>query len=108
MRDTLINGPGSPCARSKVCRTLRVHAGRRRPVVRTVSLAPFSGGRIMDLLNALRGRTRRRAAQRRFPCQAVRTQRLVLEALEDRMLLSYSFALVADDGPHSPFAWFPP
>jgi hypothetical protein len=37
-----------------------------------------------------------------------RARPLVLEALEDRCLLSsYSFTLVADDGPHSPFAEFP-
>jgi hypothetical protein len=58
----------------------------------------------MDLLNALRGITGRRAARRRFPSRAVRP---ILEVLEDRMLLSYSFALLADDGPHSPFGEFP-
>jgi hypothetical protein len=61
----------------------------------------------MDLLSALRARTRRRAARRRFPSEAVRPRRPVLEALEDRLLLSYSFALVADDGPDSPFGVFP-
>ncbi len=60
----------------------------------------------MDLFNALRGRTRRRAAaRRRFPSQAVRPRPPVLEALEDRMLLSYSFKLLADDG--SFFGEFP-
>jgi hypothetical protein len=32
-----------------------------------------------------------------------RSRPLALEALEDRMLPSYSFHLIADDGPNSPF-----
>jgi hypothetical protein len=47
-----------------------------------------------------RSATRRRPAAYRRP----RTRPLVLEALEDRCLLSYSYALIADNGPDSFFS----
>src|SRR6266851_9275719 len=66
----------------------------------------------MFLSNALH-RMRRRAIQnlgdaRHAHGRRSRPRPLVLEALEDRCLLSsYRFALLADDGPSSPFAAFP-
>src|SRR5262249_8540803 len=58
----------------------------------------------MYLLNALRGRDRRPAARR--PSCAGRPP--VLEPLEDRILLSYGFTLLADDGPDSLFSSLKP
>jgi hypothetical protein len=66
----------------------------------------------MFLSNAL-PRMRRRAIRnlgdsRRAHGRRSRARPLVLETLEDRCLLSsYSFALLADDGPGSPFSAFP-
>jgi hypothetical protein len=66
----------------------------------------------MFLSNALR-RMRRRAIQNlgdshHVPGRLSHALPLVLEALEDRCLLtSYRFALLADDGPSSPLATFP-
>jgi hypothetical protein len=66
----------------------------------------------MFLANALR-RMRPRAVHsqggsRQAPGRRSRARPLVLEALEDRFLLSsYTFTLLADDGPTSPFAAFP-
>jgi hypothetical protein len=66
----------------------------------------------MFLSNALH-RMRRRAIQNLGDARHAHGRRsparpLILEALEDRCLLSsYRFALLADDGPGSPFAAFP-
>ena len=59
----------------------------------------------MPLLQELREMARPAAARRhgfpRLPDCRRRFQSLAIEALEDRMLLSYSFTLLADDGPQS-------
>jgi hypothetical protein len=47
--------------------------------------------------------TRRRTSPRQRPA----ARRLTLEALEDRMLLSYTFTPIADTGPGSPYSGLP-
>jgi hypothetical protein len=55
------------------------------------------GGRIMYLLNALRGRIRRPAVRRRSAFHAAMRRPPVLEALEDRMLPSCTLSLVPSE-----------
>src|SRR5262245_19914026 len=69
------------------------------------------GGQSMLLRHALRGvfgrssTTRRRGARRTEPRSARR--RLAVEALEDRVLLSYTFTLIEDTSPDSLFSAIP-
>src|SRR5262249_16102627 len=79
------------------------------PMTSSCYRGPSSSGEpAMFLANALR-RMRPRAVRshggsRHAHGQRSRVRPLVLESLEDRCLLSaYSFALLADDGPNSPF-----
>jgi hypothetical protein len=64
---------------------------------------------LANVLRRLRPRAvHSRRGSRHAPGRRSRARPLVLEALEDRCLLSsYSFTLLADDGPNSPFAAFP-
>lgn len=60
---------------------------------------------LSSILNALspsslHARTRRRPSPRQRPA----ARRLILEALEDRMLLSYTFTPIADTSPGSPYS----
>jgi arylsulfate sulfotransferase len=60
----------------------------------------------MFRLRSLRGGLQRRPARPRplYPRRSPRARPLVIEALEARTLLSYSFTLIADNGPQSPYS----
>src|SRR5262249_45990763 len=65
----------------------------------------------MFLLNRLRARSHRSPTRHRPGARgrSSRAHPLTLETLEDRCLLSsYSFTLLADDGPNSPFTLVAP
>src|SRR5687767_9736034 len=60
---------------------------------------------LSSILNSLRPNTPHTRTQRRpSPRLQTATCRLTLEALEDRMLLSYTFTPIADTSPDSPYS----